>query len=183
MILNLKTFNGFLKFKHCKLEPVEDALDLVTEGCYFGSVELQDASYAIPIHQNYQGYLRLFWKEEYYQYIVLTNGFSPALRVFTNVLTPPFKYLRPKGHLSVKNMDESLFLRETFEICFKITRATVAVLWELGFTIHPEKSVLVPAQQTMFLGFVIISLKMTINLTEERAKSIYTLCQNILSNY
>ena len=183
MILNLKTFNGFLKFKHCKLEPVEDALDLVTEGCYFGSVELQDASYAIPIHQNYQRYLRLFWKEEYYQYIVLTNGFSPALRVFTNVLTPPFKYLRPKGHLSVKNMDESLFLRETFEICFKITRATVAVLWELGFTIHPEKSVLVPAQQTMFLGFVIISLKMTINLTEERAKSIYTLSQNILSNY
>ena len=88
MILNLKKFNGFLKFKHCKLEPVEDALDLVTEGCYFGSVELQDASYAIPIHQNYQRYLRLFWKEEYYQYIVLTNGFSPALRVFTNVLTP-----------------------------------------------------------------------------------------------
>ena len=80
-------------------------------------------------------------------------------------------------------MDESLFLRETFEICFKIIRATVAVLWELGFTIHPEKSVLAPAQQTMFLGFVIISLKMTINLTEERAKSIYTLSQNILSNY
>ena len=93
MILNLKSFNGFLKFKHCKLEPVEDALDLVTEGCYFGSVELKDASYAIPIHQNYQKYLRLFWKEEYWQYIVLTNGFSPVLRVFTNALTPAFKYI------------------------------------------------------------------------------------------
>ena len=93
MILNLKTFNGFLKFKHCKLESVEDALDLITEGCYFGSVELKDASYIIPIHQNYQKYLRLFWKEECYQYIVLTNGFSPVLRVFTNVLTPLFKYI------------------------------------------------------------------------------------------
>ena len=29
MILNLKMFNEFFKFKHCKLESVEDALDLI----------------------------------------------------------------------------------------------------------------------------------------------------------
>ena len=86
-----------------------------------------------------------------------------ALRVFTNVLTPPFKYLRSKGHLPVKVIDESLFLLDTFEICFKIIRATIAALRELGFTIHPEKSVLVPSQQT-FLGFVLNSFKMTITL-------------------
>ena len=58
MILNLKSFNEFLKFKHCKLESVEDALGPITEGCYFG-------------------------KEECYQYIALSNRFSPAARVFT----------------------------------------------------------------------------------------------------
>ena len=110
MIVNLNPFNEFLKFKHCKLESIEDALDLITEGCYFGSVDLKDAYYSIPIHENYQKYLKLFWKEEYYQYIVLPNGFSPAVRVFTKVLTPPFKYLRLKGHLSVKFIDESLLL-------------------------------------------------------------------------
>ena len=131
MILNLKTFNEFLKFKHCKLESIEDALDLITEGCYFGSVDLKDAYYSIPIHENYQKYLKLFWKEEYYQYIVLPNGFSP-------VLTPPFKYLRSKGNLPLKYIDDSLLLGETFEICFKNNRATVALLRELGFTIHPK---------------------------------------------
>ena len=110
----------------------------------------------------------MFRKEEYYKYIVLTNGFPPALRVFTNVLTPPFKYLRSKGHLSIKYIDRSLFLGETFEICFKIIIATVAVLWELGFTIHPEKSVLVPSQQPIFVGFEINSFKMAVTLTEER---------------
>ena len=139
MILILKTFNGSLKFKHCKLESVENALDLITEGCYFGSIELKDASCTTPIHQNYQKYLRLFWSKEYHQYIVLTNGFWPVLRVFTNVLIPPFKYLRSKGYLSVKYVDDSLFLGEIFEICFKINRATVAVLRELGLPIHQEK--------------------------------------------
>ena len=32
---------------------------------------------------------------------------SPAVRVFTKVLTSPFKYLRLKGYLSVKYIDES----------------------------------------------------------------------------
>ena len=86
-VLNLKPFNEFLKFKHCKLETIEAALNLVTEGCYFGSVDLKDVYYSIPIHENYKKYLKLLWKEEYYQYIVLPNEFSPAVKVFTKVLT------------------------------------------------------------------------------------------------
>ena len=45
MILNLKTFNEFLKFKHCKLESIEDTLDLIIEGCYFCSIDLKDSYY------------------------------------------------------------------------------------------------------------------------------------------
>ena len=98
-------------------------------------------------------------------------------------MIPPLKYLRSKGHFSIKYIDDSLLLGETFEICFKNIRATVALLRELGFTVHPEKSVLVPTQQITFLGFVIDSVKMTITLIEERKQSIYTLYQNILLNY
>ena len=94
------------------------------------------------------------------------------MRVFTKVLTHPFKYLRSKGHLSVKCIDDSLLLGDIFEICFKNIRATVAHLREPGFTIHPEKSVLAPTQQIIFLGFVIDSVKMTIALNEERKQSI-----------
>ena len=169
----LKTLNEFLKFKPYKLESIEDVLDLITEDCYFGSVDLKDAYYSIPIHENYQKYLKLSWKEEYYQCLVLPNRYSPAL-------IPPFKYLRSKGHFSVKYIDDSLLLDEIFDICFKNIRATAALLRDLGFTIHQEKSVLVPTQQKIFLGFVIDSVKMTITLTGERKQSIYMLCQTIL---
>ena len=46
MILNLKTFNELFEFKHCKLDSIQDALDLIIEGCYFGSINLIDASIA-----------------------------------------------------------------------------------------------------------------------------------------
>ena len=52
MIQNLKSFNEFLKFKHCKLQSIKDTLDLVTEGWYFGSVDLKDPYYSISTHEN-----------------------------------------------------------------------------------------------------------------------------------
>jgi len=39
----LKKFNEYVRLRHCKLESIEDALGLVTEGCFFGSVDLKDA--------------------------------------------------------------------------------------------------------------------------------------------
>ena len=78
-----------MKFKHCELESIKDLLDLVMAGCSFGSVDLKDAYYSIRFLENYQKYLKLLWKEGYYQYI--PNEFSPAVRVFTKVLTPLFK--------------------------------------------------------------------------------------------
>ena len=60
MALNLKTFNDFLLVPHCKLESIEDALNLITEGCYFASVDLIGVYYSIPIHEDFQKYLKMY---------------------------------------------------------------------------------------------------------------------------
>ena len=86
MILNLKKFNDFLLVPHCKLESIEDALNLITECCYFASVDLKDAYYSIPIHEDFQKYLKMYWENYYFKYTVLPNGFAPAVREFTKVL-------------------------------------------------------------------------------------------------
>ena len=126
-------------------------LTFIKESCYFGSADL---------------------KYGYYLYIAIPNGFSPAARVFKKVLAPPFKYLRSKGHFSLKYIDDLLLLGKPFQICFKNIIATVALLRELGFTIHLERSALILTQQIIFLGFVIDSVKMSLTLTEERRQSI-----------
>ena len=181
MILNLKKFNEFLKLKHCKLESINDALDLVSEGCYFASVDLKDAYYSVGMDQRFQKYLKFYWNGQYYQYTVLPNGFAPAVREFTKILTPPFKYLRSQGHLSVKYLDDSLLLGETSNICLVNVRATVNLLRDLGFTIHPGKSVLIPTQQITFLGFIIDSVNMNITLTDVRKATILELCSKLLT--
>ena len=122
-----------------KLEPTQDTLNLITVGCYFASVDLKNAYYSIPKHDDFQKYLKMYWEKYYFKYTVLPNGFAPAVREYTKVMSPRFKHLRSKGHLLVKYLDDSLLIGETARIWLNNVTDTVNLLRSLGFTIDPGK--------------------------------------------
>ena len=68
----------------------------------------------------------------------------------------------------------------SFEACQENVSVTVHLLQKLGFTIHPDKSILIPTQIIVFLGFVINSLDMTISLTLEKLGKILHMVRHIL---
>ena len=102
----------------------------------------------------------------------MPNGYSEAVRVFTKLLKPPFSILRSHGYLSVVFVDDSYLQGHTSSTCEDNGNATVDLLQFLGFTIHPEKSVLVPTQEIEFLGFVLNSVEMKIKLTDCKSSKI-----------
>ena len=89
-----------------------------------------------------------------YMFKVMPNGYADAMRVFTKLLKPVFSQLRKIGHLSVVYVDDTFLQGDTFEECLQNIRSTVNLLQTLGFTVHPDKSVLNPTQKIEFLGFV-----------------------------
>ncbi|CAG2191649.1 unnamed protein product [Mytilus edulis] len=84
------------------------------------------------------------------------------------------------GHVNVPYIDDSLLLGDTYHECLKNIEDTVTLLDGLGFTIHPEKSVFLPTQEIVFLGFIINTLNMTLQLTSERKKSLIEQCKLLL---
>ena len=67
------------------------------------------------------------------------------MRTFTKITKVAFSVLRMQGHTSVVLYAESL-----------------------GFTIHPEKSILKRTQRLIYLGFIINSKNITFRLTKEK---------------
>lgn len=83
-------------------------------------------------------------------------------------------------HLSVGYIDDSYLQADTYELCVQNIIDFVTLLNNLGFTIHPVKSVLTPTQELVFLGFIINSRTMRVSLTPKKFCKVKTTCQNLL---
>ena len=112
----------------------------------------------------------------------MPNGYSDAMRIFTKILKPVFGHLRQEGHLSVIFVDDSYLQGDTKQECMNNIKATVDLLLKLGFIVHEKKSVLKPTQKIEFLGFIIDSNSMTIEINREKAEHILLKIRKFLQN-
>ncbi len=181
VILNLKNLNVAIDYKKFKMDSFRTALNLVTKNCFFASCDLSQAYYACPVHPDQHKLLRFKWENKLYEFNCFVNGLAEAPRKFTKIMNVAFSHLRKMGHTNTHYIDDSLLIAQSYQGCAKNITDTVTLLDRLGFTIHPEKSVLYPSQSVTYLGFYVDSVTMTVQLTQEKLESILELCIKILN--
>ena len=183
MILNLAKLNEHVEYYHFKMDTFDQAIKLITPNCYLASIDMKDAYYSIAIAEEDQKYLKFTWRGQLYQFTALPNGLTSGPREFTKTLKPPFSHLRRLGHTIIGYIDDTLLVAQEVEECEQAVSDTAALLQELGFVIHPTKSVTTPVQEITFLGFVINSVSMTVRLTDEKCESLKALCKSMLNKH
>ncbi|KAJ8039854.1 hypothetical protein HOLleu_13988 [Holothuria leucospilota] len=154
------------------MENFETAVRFITKDCFMASLDLKDAYFSVPIHKSSQKYLRFRWKGQIWQFKALPNGLSPGPRIFTKILKVPMAALRSLGHIIIPYIDDTLLIAQSRLEALHALKDTIEVLSRLGFSIHPQKSVLEPCHEIKFLGFIINSKEMMITLTEPKVKEI-----------
>ena len=98
IILNLKNLNkNYLQKVHFKMETLQSAIEAMRKNCYFGSVNLSEAFYSVPIQETDRKFFRFIHNNQKYQFTALIMGFTYSPRVFTKILKPVFARLRSKG--------------------------------------------------------------------------------------
>ena len=145
-------------------------------------IDLKDAFFSVPIHSTHQKYLKSVF-DALFQFTCMPNGYGSAMRVFTKMSKVPFGHLKSLGHNSVVYVDDSYLQGETYQAYLDNISNTIKLLWELGFVIHTEKSVLIPSQTIVFLGFIISAKNMTLSLTDENKNKIKTIHTDCLCKY
>ena len=142
MILDLKQFNTHIRYRHFKIKSINQVRDIIRPNVYMTSIDLKDAFYSIPIHPEHQKYLKFVVLSKTYQYTCIPNDYGPVMRIFTKASKVPFSHLRSKGFVSVVFIDDSYLQGNTYKACLYNTESTTELLQNLGFTIHPTKSIL-----------------------------------------
>ena len=93
----------------------------------------------------------------------------------------PLAYLRQKGFTVSGYIDDFFIQGNDSRECYFSLEEAVFLLLQLGFHVHPEKSVLIPSQSLTFLGFNVNSVSMTVTLIQEKRDQLECLCTEAMN--
>ena len=79
------------------------------------------------------------------------------------------------GHIISGYIDDLYLQGKTQQKCIANVIDAITLFENLGLIIHPDKSVIVPQQRLVFLGYVIDPVYMTVRLTSDKITKIKTL--------
>ena len=147
-------------------------MKLIQSNGYMGTVDLQDAYYAVSVAECHRKFLRFKFNGVIYEFTCLFFGLCAAPQVFTKFFKPVISLLRKSNYKSVLYLDDFLLLGDTYKECVKNINITVKTLEMLGFIINVKKSKLIPSRNCKYLGFIFDSVSMTLQLPQEKRLSI-----------
>ena len=96
-VINLRYLNQFVHYDHFKQETFKVVLNLIQENDFFTSTDLNDAYFSVPIHENYQKYLKFSWRGVLYKFVCLPFGLKSSPYVFTKILKPVYAWFRQQN--------------------------------------------------------------------------------------
>ena len=108
-ILNLKYFNHFMHIPSFKMPTLKNVWQLIQQGDFAFSIDLEDAYLHIPIIKHHY-FLHFVWCNVPYQWKVLPFGLATAPRVFTSLTKPILFLCHCKGLHIVIYLDDILVL-------------------------------------------------------------------------
>lgn len=182
-VSNLRALNNFITPHHFKMEGLFMLPYLLNEKDWMTSLDIKDAFFHIPIRPCHMDLFRFTWKGIHYRFRAMPFGLSSAPRIFTKVLKPVVGFLRSKGLRCIVYLDDILIIASSREESLLHTQWAIDLLHDLGFQISWDKSQLSPSQQAEFLGFLIDSLSMSIQVPQKKLDALTREVKRILRDH
>nr|CAH7732016.1 unnamed protein product [Callosobruchus chinensis] len=149
LILNLKSFNVFLKTDHFKLEDNRVVTKLITRNCYMAKLDLQEAYFSVPLNVADRKFMQFFFDGSLDEFNCLCFGLNCAPMMFTKLMKPVVSLLQGKRRMSVIYLNDFLLLGKEYKECETNVLETESILEYLSFIVNYDKSVLVPKKESV----------------------------------
>lgn len=174
-IFNSKNLNKYVESIHFKMEDIRSAKNLITNNTYMSTIDLKDAYYLVPVDKSHGKYLKLKFENKLYRFTCLPFGLSSSPYIFTKIMKPVVSRLRALGILSVIYLDDLLILGNSLKNCGHNVNQAKELLEHLGLVINYKKSNLTPSQSCKYLGFILNSKNLSLELTQKKKDYIKNL--------
>jgi hypothetical protein len=182
-ILNVKTLNtDYLKTQRSKMETLLKVLPLIREGDWFGSWDLRKGYYNVAVHPEFQWFLCFDFNGQWYMFKCLVMGISIAPFLFSKLMAMLVRFARAAGIDVSFYLDDTLLRAPSWGLAWRDLRVFGQLLQLAGFLLHADKSVYKPTQVIKYLGFIIDSRSMTLQLPNDKMQKITRALQQALND-
>lgn len=136
------------------------------------TIDLKDAYYVIPIKKSHRKFLRFSFRGKLWEFCCLPFGLNIAPYIFTKIMRSVIALLRASGFISVVYLDDLLLFGNSYDLCVRNRDVTRWLLEDLGFILNKEKSQWKPSRICQYLGFILNSRRMLIELPREKRTKV-----------
>ena len=183
VILDLSDLNCFVSYRHFKMDSLDTAVSMLRDNTALASIDLKDTYFSVPIAVSDRKYLRFRWENKLFQFTCMPNGLAMAPRVFTRILEPVFSHLHLLGYEGFGYIDDTFVIADTAHKCHEGGLVLSNQFRQLGFTLHQDKSVLLPCYRLTFLGYILDTQRMVLEPTKDKRLKIAEAVSELLQGH
>jgi hypothetical protein len=156
-----------------KLDDLTVAEELILPGDFMTSLDMENQYFQIRLHPSMTQYMGFMVPDpdgtpRYYTFQVMAYGCKPAVTIVTRLLRPIKAFLHRFGIKFTIYIDDGRISAATPRLCSDYMNFTLQVLQLAGWKIQWKKTVLVPTQRLLHLGFITDSVSMTYSITDAK---------------
>ena len=182
-----KALNDFAENIPFKYQCISDAVNLIQPQYYMAKVDLMHAYRSVKVHESNWCATGLQWTFEGNKvptFLVDTRlpfGARSSPYIFNELTQAVRRILEQKYNIKViAYLDDFLIISEDKASCSQALTTLLAVLRKLGFSINYNK-VSPPSQRLTFLGIVLDSVSMSLELPQEKLSDLKTILIDCVS--
>lgn len=182
MIIDLSEFNKCVRKVSFRMEGIDTIKKMLKEDDYMVSIDLSNAFFTIPLHAKSKPFTTFEFNGQRYCYNVLPFGLTCSPRIFSKMLRPCIIWLRNKGVRLTAYLDDIFICASSVEVLNRHCSLTLELLSSLGFPPNYAKSVLVPSQSLLHLGYLWDSTRMSLSLPSQKILKTKVFASQLLSS-
>jgi hypothetical protein len=162
---------------------------LLSPGDYQSVYDISKAYHHLRLHHDLYQLVGFYvedinGKERFYHYVVVVFGLAPAGQLLSRVMRPILKALADRGVRNTMYVDDSRTVAGSKSRADKDYEITLYLFKGAGFTVAEEKSDPIgpSSQRKVYLGFLIDTLNMTVEVPAAKLTRIIDLLKAFLTS-
>ena len=156
LVIDCRHINSSMVKPSFSQEGITVVSQLIQEEDILMTIDVKDGFHHIPLHQESQSYVGIYWKGKFYAWCVLCFGIAVAPYLFHKVVRPVVEYLRQEQVRLAPFIDDFLLMMQKCRAIWE-SQFVLKTLKQLGWCPNLAKCDLSMTTQTVFVGFDINS--------------------------